>query len=56
MSGKPQMLCCAAPPSRAGPFGPMLTRPLLIRADFDGVPICGWCFLHRVGSSLLASW
>jgi hypothetical protein len=57
MSGKPQMLCCAAPPSRAGQdrLGPMLTRPLLIRADFDRVPTSGWRFLHG-RSSLLAPW
>jgi hypothetical protein len=49
MSGKPQMLWCAAPPSRARQdrLGPMLTRPLLIRADFDPVPISGRRFLHR---------
>ena len=51
MSGKPRMLRCAALPSRAGQgrLGPMLTRPLLIRADFDGVPIPGRRFLHRGG-------
>jgi hypothetical protein len=36
-------------PSTTGPLGPMLTRPLLIRADFDRVPISGRRFLHREG-------
>ena len=51
MSGKPQMLCCAALPSRARQdrLGPLLTRPLLIRADFNPVPISGRRFIHREG-------
>jgi hypothetical protein len=50
MSGKPQMLCCAALPAEHDrTLGPMLTRPLLIRADFDRVPISGRRFLHREG-------
>lgn len=43
------VLCRTSSRARQERLGPMLTRPLLIRADFDRVPISGRRFLHREG-------